>query len=208
MVFDSSPVSSVIRFAARPVGAAREIFKFLFFISSIIALSVVVFPVPGPPVKISIPCFVLLITASRCNSSSCTPTFLSVAAISAEVTDFTGSAARSISNSLPAMRLSAVQYFLSDIKDVPSTCVSHSVPLNTNSSQASDICAVSVSSIFADSGKSFSRGRQVCPFIRLCFKIWAIPQPSLGLKSAGISILRAIPSTLSNPIPTSFSHSI
>ena len=55
MVLASLPVRSDIRFAARPVGAAKSTFSPLRSKILMIALSVVVFPVPGPPVKINMP---------------------------------------------------------------------------------------------------------------------------------------------------------
>ena len=55
MVLDSRPQSSVILFAALPVGAASSILKSLLSKSFIMAFKVVVLPVPGPPVKTSIP---------------------------------------------------------------------------------------------------------------------------------------------------------
>ena len=55
MVFDSLPVASDIRFAARPVGAARRISISSCSKYRMIVLIVVVFPVPGPPVMIKRP---------------------------------------------------------------------------------------------------------------------------------------------------------
>ena len=70
IVWASQPVASVIRLAARPVGAARRISipspsKYL-----IIVLIVVVLPVPGPPVMTRSPELIACITASLCLSSS------------------------------------------------------------------------------------------------------------------------------------------
>ena len=51
-VLASTPVSSVIRLAARPVGAASATFSPICPSSRMIAEIAVVFPVPGPPVRI------------------------------------------------------------------------------------------------------------------------------------------------------------
>ena len=53
MVLASTPVASVILLAALPVGAARAIFKPNSSAILSIAFSVVVLPVPGPPVIIN-----------------------------------------------------------------------------------------------------------------------------------------------------------
>ncbi len=63
MVFASYPVASVIRLAARPVGAARRISISSSSKYRIIVLMVVVFPVPGPPVIIRRPLFTASATA-------------------------------------------------------------------------------------------------------------------------------------------------
>ena len=53
MVFASLPVTSDIRLAARPVGAHRLTFNPASSSRSMMALMVVVFPVPGPPVRMN-----------------------------------------------------------------------------------------------------------------------------------------------------------
>ena len=53
IVCAGAPVRSAMRFAARPVGAASFIFSPRFLHSEITALSVVVLPVPGPPVSMN-----------------------------------------------------------------------------------------------------------------------------------------------------------
>lgn len=50
MVFASFAVVSAMRFAARPVGAARKTGMFLSSAAATRTLMRVVFPVPGPPV--------------------------------------------------------------------------------------------------------------------------------------------------------------
>ncbi len=45
------PVVSLMRLAARPVGAASKIFIFLDLNDEIMPFTVVVLPVPGPPVS-------------------------------------------------------------------------------------------------------------------------------------------------------------
>ncbi len=69
MVLASRPVASVMRFAARPVGAASSAFRPSSSSKSIIQLIAVVFPVPGPPVITVTPCCIAWITASRCWSA-------------------------------------------------------------------------------------------------------------------------------------------
>ena len=86
MVLASLPVSSVIRFAALPVGAASSISRSLFANSLIIALSVVVLPVPGPPVSTSTPLSNASNIARRCSSSKVMLSCLSTFSISREST--------------------------------------------------------------------------------------------------------------------------
>ena len=64
IVFASLWVASVIRFAALPVGAAITTLKLLSSNMSIIQFIMVVFPVPGPPVIISTPCWKAPLIAS------------------------------------------------------------------------------------------------------------------------------------------------
>ena len=64
-VLASQPVASVMRLAARPVGAASSISKPSCPISSIMKLKMVVLPVPGPPVTTKMPSVQLRLTASR-----------------------------------------------------------------------------------------------------------------------------------------------
>ena len=52
-VWASMPVSSPMRLAARPVGAARTTSSPIFRNRATMARTVVVLPVPGPPVRIS-----------------------------------------------------------------------------------------------------------------------------------------------------------
>ena len=70
IVWASYPVASVIRFAARPVGAARRILIPSLSKNWIIVLIVVVLPVPGPPVNMSKPCLIASITALCCIGSN------------------------------------------------------------------------------------------------------------------------------------------
>ena len=81
IVFASWPVASVIRFAARPVGAARLTSNPSDSNSWIIALIVVVFPVPGPPVIIDTPLFCVATTACLWRSSKWIPDISSTVSI-------------------------------------------------------------------------------------------------------------------------------
>ena len=78
IVCASYPVVSVILFAARPVGAASAISIPSLSKKWIIALMVVVFPVPGPPVSTIIPFLAASMTAFCCISSNCIPVFFSI----------------------------------------------------------------------------------------------------------------------------------
>ena len=71
MVLASYPVASVIRLAARPVGAARSISIPSISKYRMIVLMVVVLPVPGPPVITNSPLFTASYTAFSCSSSRC-----------------------------------------------------------------------------------------------------------------------------------------
>ena len=64
------PVVSVMRLAARPVGAARTILLVASENISNIAFVIVVFPVPGPPVMTVILLVMADFTASICFSAS------------------------------------------------------------------------------------------------------------------------------------------
>ena len=65
-VWASVPVSSLIRLAARPVGAASTTSRPIFRNRAAMARTVVVFPVPGPPVRISTFSLAASSTALRC----------------------------------------------------------------------------------------------------------------------------------------------
>ncbi len=66
----SKPVVSVIRLAARPVGAASRMVKFSDSKKCSIALIVVVLPVPGPPVMMKSPFLTAQTTACSCSFES------------------------------------------------------------------------------------------------------------------------------------------
>ena len=65
-VWASMPVSSLMRLAARPVGAASTISSPIFRNRATMPRTVVVLPVPGPPVRISTPVRAASSTAWRC----------------------------------------------------------------------------------------------------------------------------------------------
>ena len=65
-VWASMPVSSLMRLAARPVGAASWISRPMFKSSATMPRTVVVLPVPGPPVRMSTPARAANSTAWRC----------------------------------------------------------------------------------------------------------------------------------------------
>src|SRR5665647_3744316 len=66
MVFASWPVASLIRFAALPVGAASNNLTPILTKIFRMALTMVVFPVPGPPVMIKTLSVTARLTASIC----------------------------------------------------------------------------------------------------------------------------------------------
>ena len=66
IVCASRPVSSSRRFAARPVGAQRATSSPIRPYRATIPRTVVVFPVPGPPVRIDTPARAARRTASFC----------------------------------------------------------------------------------------------------------------------------------------------
>ena len=86
IVLASLPVSSVMRFAALPVGAASSIFRFRFSKRFIIAFNVVVLPVPGPPVSTKIPLSKASKIAWRCKASNFIPKRFSTFSISSSST--------------------------------------------------------------------------------------------------------------------------
>ena len=88
IVFASRPVDSVILLAALPVGAAKRTFIPLFSYISIIHLIIVVFPVPGPPVIISIPFSKAPIIASFWESANLILFLLSKLDISKAISEF------------------------------------------------------------------------------------------------------------------------
>ena len=73
IVFASSPVTCERRFAARPVGAARATLSFISSSIFIMVFTVVVFPVPGPPVSTMQPVETAVITAFFCSAASSVP---------------------------------------------------------------------------------------------------------------------------------------
>ena len=77
MVFASMPVCSVIRLAARPVGAPSRIFTPLAARIRRIASSSVVLPTPGPPVITATLARSAIAIAARCEAASVLPVFFS-----------------------------------------------------------------------------------------------------------------------------------
>ena len=85
MVDASMPHSSLMRFAARPVGAARYVSSSSSSYMASTALSMVVFPVPGPPVMTSMRFFAARAIASRCMGAYLMPFAVSRRSISASM---------------------------------------------------------------------------------------------------------------------------
>jgi hypothetical protein len=73
MVFASSPVVSVSRFAARPVGAHSRHFTFLALRMRRIEFTRVVLPTPGPPVMMAARLVRTVFNASRWLGASVFP---------------------------------------------------------------------------------------------------------------------------------------
>ena len=73
MVLASAPVASVIRLAARPVGAARAKVMPMPAKAWVMQRMMVVLPVPGPPVMIMTPASRARVTASRWLSDRVSP---------------------------------------------------------------------------------------------------------------------------------------
>ena len=72
-VVASAPVASLMRLAARPVGAARRTSTFARASTARMARTIVVLPTPGPPVTTSTERFAASSTALRCSGASSTP---------------------------------------------------------------------------------------------------------------------------------------
>ena len=77
MVLASIPVCSVMRLAARPVGAASRIFTPLAARMRRMASSSVVLPTPGPPVITATFAPSAISSAARCEAASVLPVFFS-----------------------------------------------------------------------------------------------------------------------------------
>ena len=97
------PHSSLMRFAARPVGAARYVSSSSSSYMASTALSMVVFPVPGPPVMTSMRFLAARAIASRCMGAYLMPFAVSRRSISASMFTLPPSFARHM-----ALILSAV----------------------------------------------------------------------------------------------------
>ncbi|VIG04902.1 Uncharacterised protein [Clostridioides difficile] len=91
IVFASLLEVSLILFAALPVGAAKVTLLPLFSNMSIIALIVVVLPVPGPPVIINTPLLTDSLTAKICFSANLIFLFSSKTLISLSISIFKSS---------------------------------------------------------------------------------------------------------------------
>ena len=80
MVLASSPVASLMRLAARPVGAHSSM-SFSSFKRLMMQRMMVVLPVPGPPVTTSTPSSTALLMARFCSALKRTPSSRSYCAM-------------------------------------------------------------------------------------------------------------------------------
>ena len=201
------PVSSLIRFAALPVGAARAISSPSFSNTLIIPLSVVVLPVPGPPVKMSIPLFIAVCIASFCFSAYSILSEASTASISLYKVFLSGGGNFKSTFIRLLMEFSSRYAEVRKINSLPFISfetsllspMSSSIIMSALSSLVERYCAA----IFT----SFSLGRQVCPSeYKLWVTICTIPALSLYVGFVPLGRLCAMVSALSKPIPTPEKH--
>ena len=107
MVLASRPVTSVIRLAARPVGAARDTFSPSPSRRERMPLRVVVLPVPGPPVRMKTGLSIASRMARRCCWPYRIPRAASNLSVSCSQFREGGGASWSIRATRPAMVVSA-----------------------------------------------------------------------------------------------------
>ena len=175
IVLASWPVSSDMRFAARPVGAARNTFSPFSIRMRMIALSVVVLPVPGPPVRIRRPFSSAARIASFCSCAYRMPSLRSISSISRSTPTIGSGGYRSIMRMRSALYTSQRCCFGRKIKSRPlkfSQTASKSLQ-----SAYSAACASSsgTPSICAAAAQSLSAGRQVWPLSRLWRSTYKTP---------------------------------
>ncbi len=192
MVFDSSPVSSLILFAARPVGAANKTRSPACFSMRMMAFRVVVLPVPGPPVSISTPCSMAAFIASRCLPAYSMPSRSSMALMCMSAPAMALAGARSMAFMRPAMYCSQRCCCCRNRYSLPpnSSCMSTKLP--QSSSTASSASSRSTPRSFAATFISASRGTQVWPLFTLCRITYTTPACTRLISSWGRSMDWAI----------------
>ena len=206
MVLDSSPVSSLMRFAARPVGAANRTLSPACFSMRIMAFKVVVFPVPGPPVSISTPCSMAAFMASLCLPAYFMPSRSSMVPMCMSAPAMALAGARSIAFMRPAMYCSHRCCCCKNRYSRPPNTSCMSTKLPQSSSTASPASSGSTPKSFAATFMSASLGTHVWPLFTLCLITYTTPACTRLISSCGRSIDWAIWSAIWKPSPISGAH--
>ena len=172
------------------------------------AFSVVVLPVPGPPVRIRKPFSIADLIASICFSAYWI--FSSCCIFSIRVSVFENLAAGKLCISLIlfAMKVSALCISGKKIKFLSSKFSRISDASKIILLSASFTRSVSTCRKFVVVAMSLSSGKQVWPFCLLWFSTWAIPALTLFLSSIGLSCFLAIISAISKLTLSPLSQSV
>ena len=206
-VLASRPVSSAIRLAARPVGAAMATVSPMLSSRVMMPRSVVVLPVPGPPVRISVPRAIASIIACRCCCSYLMRKLCSIASIRSST-----SAAATLSMLLiacirTAIRLSASCRRGKNKNSRSPNRSAHSSRLSSKRSTAASIGAASTPSSCSAAATVLSRGRQVWPLPILCRSTYSTPAARRERSSRSPFMAMQIASAFSKPMYSPGEHS-
>ena len=201
-VFASKPVASLIRFAARPVGAHSSMSTPLAHRMRRIALTSVVLPTPGPPVITETFEASAVRTASAWPGARASPVLRSTqgSALSGSIRGHEGSPA-AMSSMRPAIERSARCRPPRKMQGVSSTVSATTAPSASSRSSAVRISPAGTSSSFAASGPSSSSGRAQWPSSIASASAWPMPARTRTIAVFSMPSFMAIASAVTKPMP-------
>ena len=201
-VLASSPVASVMRLAARPVGAPSSGRTPLAARIVRMARSTVVLPTPGPPVNTTTLCARAVSTACRWlgdNSMASRASTHGIARAASRPSH--GGRPDASARSRAATTSSAACSPARRTSGVPSTSARTSVRSASSSARPSSTRSSATESVVAAVWRSWSSGSPQCPSSSACARQWASPARTRIIASCSMPSWRAMRSAVRKPIP-------